>query len=211
MDRSPFEGARTKEPNIVGAAFIRSNARLPNRFARFAPIGEDGDLGDTPLVAALNNGQLWHGGRQPCKHRHLRQVGGRDAEQQFVIVGTDRASTWLNDEDRLGAVVFEDATAGEQVLAEAAYEVAVVDDLVEMALVEENRLACELTKVDRLHRAIDRIGDQQLLGGGAYGVGGACSAASGSQCETTNDQQESSNRQALRVNHETTATTLENR
>lgn len=140
VNRPFFERASAEEPDIVGGAFVGGNARLPNRRAGVSTVGKDSNLGDAALMAPFDDGQFRDRRRQSAQERDLWQIGGGNAEEQIIVVGADRASPRLNNIVGFFAVVLQDATAGEQVLTEATDQVGIVDGLVEVPLVEKDRL-----------------------------------------------------------------------
>jgi hypothetical protein len=96
-----------------------------------------------------------------------------------VVVGADGAGARLDDEFGVVPFIFQHAAAGEHVLAQAADEVAAINHVDQFAIVEEDRLASQRREVDGVDGAIDGVGDEHLLGGGAHRVAGARAAAAG--------------------------------
>ena len=113
VDRAPLKRSGAENPHVVRRAFLVGEARLPDRRARFAVIGKDGDLGDAPLVAALGEGDFRDRRRHRLHERDLRHVHRRHAEQQIVAVGANGAGPRFDDEVGLVALVAQLAAAGQ--------------------------------------------------------------------------------------------------
>ncbi len=185
VDRSLLEWAGAEEPRVLGLAGDFAIAALPDRLAAHAVVGKHGDLADRLLIGALGQRDFGNRGRPHRQHAGGGQIGGRNAQQHVLTIGSQRAGAHFDDVVGLFRLVVNDAARGQHVLAERADDVVLVERGHDIPRVEVDVATGQRAKVDFADGAIDRVGDQQLLGGGTRRVRPLGRAAARGEAQST--------------------------
>lgn len=183
VDRSILDGSDPHEPRIARTAAGLGDAGLPQWLARFPIVGKDGDFRSSTLHFPFGKRDFWD-------HRQLRtggddrrsaaqQIASRDTIGDVVTVGAQGSAAGLADDFGDIFVVDEHAAGGGDLLAQSADHIIRIDQIElhrhtgyglacgrDVGRVQENLVAGQRPEIHFRDGGIDRVGHEELFGGG---------------------------------------------